>query len=100
MRIDNGHQLHELLALHSGRVRGVFFGHVHRPVCCLKDSILYASSGSSAMHFPNMPGDPQAIVQSDPLAFANYICIRDGMTLVKTQWTILSHSPSDRLTAL
>jgi hypothetical protein len=52
------------------------------------------------MHFPNMPGDPQAIVQSDPLAFANYICIRDGMTLVKTQWTILSDSPSDRIAVL
>jgi hypothetical protein len=47
-----------------------------------------------------MPGDPQAIVQSDPLALANYICIRDGMTLVKTQWTILSNSPSDQLAAL
>lgn len=100
MRIENGHQFHELLALHSGRVRGVFFGHVHRPVSCLKDSILYVSSGSSAMHFPNMPGDPQAIMQSDPLALANYICIRDGMTLVKTQWTILSDPPSDRLDAL
>ncbi|MCY3008185.1 MAG: metallophosphoesterase [Planctomycetota bacterium] len=96
MLIENGHQLHEILVPCSHRIRGVFFGHVHRPVCCLKDSILYASSGSPTMHFPNMPSNTQAIVQSDPIALANYICIRDGVTLVKTQWTMLSHSPSDQ----
>lgn len=89
MLIENGIQLHAILANHSSRIRGVFFGHVHRPVCCSKDSVFYASTGSSTVHFPNMPGDKQAVMQSDPIAFANYIRINPLGALVKTQWTML-----------
>lgn len=89
MLIENGKQLHQILTRNSSRIRGVFFGHIHRPICCHKDSILYASAGSSTMHFPNMPTDSQAIMQSDPIAFANYISISEGSTLVKTQWTMI-----------
>ncbi|MFM8402865.1 MAG: hypothetical protein ACKOAH_33975, partial [Pirellula sp.] len=80
-----------LFAKNAHRIRGVFFGHIHRPLCCIKDSVLYASTGSAAMHFPNMPADNKAFAQSDPIAFANYITIRQSGTLVKTQWTMLSN---------
>jgi 3',5'-cyclic AMP phosphodiesterase CpdA len=90
MLIRNGMRLHELFAKHACRIRGVFFGHIHRPLCCLKDGVLYASTGSAAMHFPNMPGDDKALPQNDPIAFANYISISQSGTLVKTQWTMLS----------
>jgi len=55
----------------------------------MKQSVLYASTGSAAMHFPNLPGDAQALMQSDPIAFANYISISQLGALVKTQWTML-----------
>lgn len=90
MLIENGEQLHSILVRHASKIRGVFFGHVHRPLCCLKQSILYASTGSGTMHFPNLPGDTQAVMQSDPIAFANYIRIDHNGALVKTQWTMLS----------
>jgi 3',5'-cyclic AMP phosphodiesterase CpdA len=90
MLIENGEHLHALLASHANRIRGVFFGHIHRPVCCMKQSVLYASTGSATMHFPNLPGDAQALMQSDPIAFANYISISQLGALVKTQWTMLS----------
>jgi len=91
MLIRNGSQLHALFAKNSQRIRGVFFGHIHRPLCCIKDGVLYASTGSAAMHFPNMPTDNKAFAQSDPIAFANYITISQSGTLVKTQWTMLSN---------
>lgn len=90
MLIENGGQLHSLLASQPAKIRGVFFGHIHRPVCCIHQSILYASTGSTTMHFPNLPGDAKAVMQSDPIAFANYICINHNGALVKTQWTMLS----------
>ena len=90
MLVRNGMLLHSLFAKNSCRIRGVFFGHIHRPLCCVKDSVLYASTGSATMHFPNMPRDNQALAQCDPIAFANYISISQSGTLVKTQWTMLS----------
>lgn len=87
MLIENGLKLHSILANFASRIRGVFFGHVHRPICCSRDSVLYVSTGSPTMHFPNMPGDKQAVMQSDPIAFANYIRIDPLGALVKTQWT-------------
>lgn len=89
MLLENGTRLHAIFASYAKQIRGVFFGHIHRPICCVKDSVLYASTGSATMHFPNMPSDSAAIMQSDPVAFANYISISDSGTLVKTQWTML-----------
>jgi 3',5'-cyclic AMP phosphodiesterase CpdA len=90
MLIQNGERLHAVFSANSYRIRGVFFGHIHRPICCLRDGVLYASTGSTAMHFPNLPGATKAVMQSDPVAFANYIRINNSGALVKTQWTIHS----------
>lgn len=89
MLIRNGLALHNLLVSHRSRVRGVFFGHVHRSTCTIKDGILYASCGSPTMHFPNWPGSESAVTCDDPIAFAQYIQISDDGVVVKPQWKLL-----------
>lgn len=86
MLMVNGEELHGLLSRFSDRVRGVFFGHVHRPVALQRDGVLYASAGSVSMHFPNGPQDRMAQIQSDSISFANYVRLGDEGTLIKTQW--------------
>jgi Icc protein len=89
MLIRNGSSLHELLSCFQNRVRGVFFGHVHRPTFSLRDGIIYASCGSGTMHFPNWPGSSSVAMLGDPIAFAQYIQITDDSVIVKPQWLIV-----------
>jgi len=89
MLVRNGPELHQLLAAHRSRVRGVFFGHVHRSTCTMKEGILYASCGSATMHFPNWPGSNSAVACNDPIAFVQYIQISDDGVVVKPQWKLL-----------
>lgn len=89
MLVRNGADLHCLLAAHRTRVRGVFFGHVHRSTCSMKDGILYAACGSATMHFPNWPGSNTAVTCDDPIAFVQYIQISDEGVVVKPQWQLL-----------
>jgi 3',5'-cyclic AMP phosphodiesterase CpdA len=86
MLLIDGDELHRVLAKHRNRVRGVFFGHVHRAVALQYEGVLYASTGGVALHFPNLPMETSATPQSDPIAFANYVCVGDSGTLLKTQW--------------
>ena len=89
MLIRNGQTLHNLLCSFKHRIRGVFFGHVHRPTFTLRDGILYASCGSTTMHFPNWPGSMSAVISDDPIAFAQYIQLGDDGVFVKPQWLTL-----------
>ena len=93
MLIENGQALHECLLPYAHRIRGVFFGHVHRPTCTWRDGILYASAGAVGMHFPNMPSDEKAIMQSDPIAFANYVTLFENTVNLKQEWFLIP-SPS------
>ena len=86
MLLTNGEALHRMLATHSERIRGVFFGHIHRPTCFSRDGILYASCGSAAMHLSHWPSDTTPTVHPDPIAFANYVSIGHHGALVKTHW--------------
>jgi len=86
MCVENGEELHSLFRRYRDRIRGVFFGHIHRPISALVDGVLYASCGSSAMHFPNFPSQSDVEFEADPLAFANYVTIDGNSVLVKPQW--------------
>ena len=48
MLLSNGEQLHNILKRHAQRIRGVFFGHLHRPFQRLYDGILYVCGPSTA----------------------------------------------------
>jgi 3',5'-cyclic AMP phosphodiesterase CpdA len=89
MLVRNGLKLHEILQAHRDRVRGVFFGHIHRPMSVFRDGILYASCGSSTMHFPNWPNAATAISANDRISFAQLIEIGPNGMLIKPQWVEL-----------
>lgn len=86
MLLSNGRELHALLAAHADRIRGVFFGHIHRPVTLVLEGVLYASAGSSTMLFPNFPNDATAVAQADARPMANYVTLGEAGTRIKTLW--------------
>lgn len=86
MLVRNGAMLHEILKTHRERIRGVFFGHIHRPMSVLQDGILYAACGSSTMHFPTWPNASSALTTNDKVAFAQLIEIGPQGVRVKPQW--------------
>jgi hypothetical protein len=55
----NGADLHQLLCKLRGRLRGVFYGHVHQGFDRLQDGILYSSAASAWCQFAAWPGAAQ-----------------------------------------
>jgi Icc protein len=83
MPILNGAEVHAILARHSGKVRGVFHGHMHRSSHCLRDGILYSCVASVFCQFTAWPVEhkPQND-HSESLRF-NLVTLSDSGTLVK-----------------
>lgn len=65
MLLTNGEEFHKLLASHKEQVRGVFFGHIHRPSQTLQDGILYTSVGSTSCQFILNPGQTEPMFEKD-----------------------------------
>ncbi len=57
MRVQNWRELHAALLPARERIRGVFYGHVHRSMQTLRDGILYVAAGSSLTQFTAWPSD-------------------------------------------
>lgn len=76
--------------VHTGDI--VHRGHIHSPTCTLRDGIVYASCGSSAVHLPNWPTADAGIPSSEPVAFVQYIQITQTGVSLKPHWVFLSPS--------
>ncbi len=76
MRPQIGDRVHDVLKRHSGKIAGVFFGHVHLTAATLRDGILYACCPST--HYNNFayPGMPERI--TDPLAPGGFNLVMIG----------------------
>ena len=61
-----------------------------RPTFTLRDGIVYASCGSSAVHLPNWPTADAAIPSSEPVAIVQYIQITQDSVSIKPKWVFLS----------
>ena len=57
MLTQNGEDLHQLLVKAGGRVRGVFYGHIHQHSQIVRDGILYSSVASTFSQFSGWPND-------------------------------------------
>jgi len=75
MLLLNGARMHELLRTASGRLRGVFFGHVHRGTVTFRDGILYSSVGSSFRDFSSWPGSGSVAFDATPRACFNLVSL-------------------------
>lgn len=76
MLVEDGVALHRRLAAIAGRVRGVFFGHIHQPLQMVADGILYASAPST---FAQLTGGPRDdVAGEDRAAPPGYAVVRIG----------------------
>lgn len=78
----DGHKLHEALLPARERLRGVFYGHVHRPMQTVRDGILYVGGASVFAQFLAWPDDID--VQFDPAAPPGYSFVHliPGQTII------------------
>lgn len=83
MLLLNGEKLHEKLVQTRNRVRGVFFGHVHRGMQILRDGILYSSVGSTIGQLNTFPDDARATVDFQHPPCFNLVTLIGDKTIVK-----------------
>jgi len=83
MCLLNGEALHQALIPARERLRGVFFGHVHRGIQVLKNGILYSGVGSTFCQFTAWPDDQKAGYEPDLPACFNYVTLFPDQTIVK-----------------
>jgi Icc protein len=81
--VDNGLEVHRVLARHVDRLRGVFFGHVHRAVQIWREGVLYASSPSSTYQFEMWPDQEHfAYDTQSPVGF-NIVTVGSGALRIR-----------------
>jgi 3',5'-cyclic-AMP phosphodiesterase len=89
MLLLNGEDLHAALLSVRHRVRGVFFGHVHRGIQQFRDGILYSSVGSSFRQFSAWPADQRPHLDDVGPASFNFVTLMDNTTIVKEHFVAL-----------
>jgi len=82
MRIMNDDAFFDVLLPHRERLRGIFFGHIHRATTGFRDGILCSASASTFMQFEMNPDDEKA--QFDVNAPAGYAIV----TMTHQQTTV------------
>ena len=87
MLLLNGEELHQLLRPASSRLRGVFFGHVHRGMQVYRDGILYSSVGSTFCQFAAWPNRERPVMESPSPCFFNLVSLSKHRTVVKEHFT-------------
>ena len=85
MLLLNGEDLHRVLVSARDRLRGVFFGHVHRGMQVVRDGVPYASVGSTFCQFTAWPGDEKPGLEPDGLPRFNFVTLTPDGFLVKEQ---------------
>jgi hypothetical protein len=86
MRMMNDDALFDVLRPHRDRLRGMFFGHIHRAFTGLRDGILCSASASTFMQFQMNPDDEQA--RFDTSAPGGYALV----TMTHQQTTVTHHT--------
>lgn len=83
MLLMNGERLHRVLVPYRDRLRGVFFGHVHRGMHVLQDGVLYSSVASTIGQFAAWPDDQQVRLDLDHPACFNVVTLTETATVIK-----------------
>lgn len=85
MRLKNHEVFRELIAPARARIRGVFFGHIHRGTTTVQDGIFYSSAASSLLQFASYPGMGKGTgAETTEDAAFNVVTVNDEKTLVRT----------------
>lgn len=86
MRTTNGDDLHQALLPLRGRLRGVFYGHVHQSLTTVRDGILYASAPSPWVAFQAWPDSWQTVRGEFPESGFNVVTITAEQTFMR-RWS-------------
>jgi Icc protein len=90
MLLLNGGELHAALLPVRDRLRGVFFGHVHRGIHQCREGILYSGVGSSFRQFSAWPADQRPLLDDAGLPSFNFVTVVGNTTIVKEHTVWLS----------
>ncbi len=83
MLLLNGERLHAELAAVRERLRGVFFGHVHRGMQLFRDGVLYSGVASTIGQFTAWPADETVRLDFDHPPCFNVVTLFEHQTIVK-----------------
>ena len=86
MLIQNGDQLHAVFRSFGSRLRGVFFGHVHRGIQSTVDGVLYCSVASTFSQFEAWPRQRNAIADNPGQMFYNLVSLMPNQLVIKQLW--------------
>jgi 3',5'-cyclic-AMP phosphodiesterase len=87
MPLDCAEAFRAAIAPARARIRGVFFGHVHRGFQAVQDGILYCSAPSALVQFESWPHAETAIAALDELPGFGVVTVTPTQTLVR-QYTL------------
>lgn len=92
LMLENGEALHMLLKRAPGRLRGVFFGHIHAPVQTIRDGVLYSSAPGAWCQFRAWPNcdQPALLPDADP-GFNVVTVATDRITVLHHRLHMSSH---------
>ncbi len=86
MLIQNGDELHAILRAFASRLRGVFFGHVHRGIQSTIDGVLYCSAASTFSQFETWPKQRRVIADNPGQIFFNLVSLMPNQLVIKQLW--------------
>jgi 3',5'-cyclic AMP phosphodiesterase CpdA len=86
MRIMNDEAFFEVLKPHRDRLRGIFFGHIHRAFTGYRDGILCSAAASTFMQLHTNPHDEH--LEADSIALPGYAIV----TMTHQQTTVTHHT--------
>ena len=84
MILSNGEALHTVLLQYTSKIKGVFFGHLHRPLHRLRDGILYVCGPSTAYGIDFWSGERKARILNQRSCGWNWVQICDRGTEVRS----------------
>ncbi len=83
MLIYNGEAMHQALLPARGRLRGVFFGHIHNSTQIIRDGILYCAVASTFAGFTSWPNEEMIKADHDAMPAFNFVQLLPDQTIVQ-----------------
>lgn len=99
MQIMNNNALFNILVPHRERLRGVFFGHIHRAFTAFREGIVCSAAPSAFAQFHLYPGEERPAFDFDAPGGFSVVTIRDQETII-THHTIPQHLYEQALSEL
>jgi hypothetical protein len=83
MPLDCSEAFREAVAPARSRIRGVFFGHVHRGFQVFQDGILYCSAPSALLQFESWPGQSEVVPARAELPEFGVVTVTPTQTIIR-----------------